>query len=214
MNTRTFFTLGEYKQNYEKLKTEFVEAYEDNDEEEFLELQTEWYQRCLENTKIEYGILADGVGWDTVAMMTGENLVWEIDKKVRTKEGGMNKEVAANLNISFKKILKFLKKKSDSPLTKIGAELSAAQAMLYHYILQEAKLEPPFPDGGKEKALETLGLRYGFSKDNLKKKYNVIMRGGKRGYSEDDAIKVRELIKNNYPSAFTIFQDITKHILI
>lgn len=214
MNTETFFTLAEYKSNFERMKENFVDSYIDNDEEEFIAIQTEWYQRCLENTKIEHGFLADGVGWDTAAMLTGENFVWEVDKKVRTKEGGINKEVASNLNISFKKILKFLKKKSNTPLTKIGTELSAAQAMLYHYILQEAKLEPPFPDGGKEKALETLGLHYGFSKDNLKKKYNVIMRGGKRGYSEDDAKKVRDLIKNNYPAALPLFQDITKHILI
>ena len=213
MNTKTFFTLSEYKQNYDKLRTEFVEAYEDNDEEEFLELQTEWYQRCLENTKIEHGILADGVGWDTAAMMTGENFVWEVDKKVRTKEGGINKDVASNLNISFKKILKFLKEKENPPKKNCGDELSAAQAMLYHYILQEANLEPEFPAGGKIKALETLSLRYGPSTNNLKKKYNVIRRGAKQGYNEEDALIVRKLIIRSHPNVLPLFQDMTKHIL-
>ena len=214
MNTEIFFTLAEYKQNYDKLKNDFINAYIDNDEEEFIALQTEWYQRCLDNTILEHGILADSVCWDTKAMFTGEGFVKVVDNIVRNERGGVIKETAQNLNVSFKKILKFLKKKSDTPVTKIGAEISAAQVMLYHYTLQEAKLEPPFPDGGKEKALETLSMRYGFSRDNLKKKYNVIMRGGKKGYSKDDAKKVQELIKNNYPTALPLFQDITKHILI
>ncbi len=213
MITETFFTLTEYKSNFERMKKEFVDAYIDNDDEEFLELQTEWYQKCLENTKIEYGILADGVGWDTAAMLTSENFVWEVDNKIRKKEGGINKDVASNLNISFKKILKFLQEKENPPKENGGDELSAAQAMLYHYILQEANLEPEFPVGGKIKALETLSLRYGPSTHNLKKKYNVIRRGAKRGYSEEDALIVRQLIIRNHPNVLPLFQDMTKHIL-
>jgi len=214
MSTETFFTLAEYKKNYDRIKNEFINAYIDNDEEEFIALQTEWYQRCLKNTILKVGIVADCIRLDTEAMITGEDFVKVVDNKVRNERGEVFMETAENLKVSFSKILKFLKIKSDTPLTNNGAKLSAAQAMLYHYILQEAELEPEFPMGGKEKALESLSLRYGPSMSNLKKKYNVIMRGGKRGYSEDDAKKVLELIKNTCPSALPLFQDITKHILI
>ena len=44
MITETYFTLTEYKKNYDRLRDEFVNSYEDNDEEEFISLQIEWYQ--------------------------------------------------------------------------------------------------------------------------------------------------------------------------
>lgn len=211
MNQEIFFTLAEYKQNYERLKNEFVDAYVDNDEEEFISSQVEWYQRCLDNTILEFGIIADSIGWETKAVKSLKGIVAVVNKKIRNERGGIIKETAQNLNVSFGKIVKFLKKKLNEPIP----ELTAARAMLYHFILQEAKLEPPFPDGRKEKALETLSIRYGISKDNLKKKYNIIMPSdGKRGYNKEDSKMVRELIRINNPTALPKFENITKHILI
>ncbi len=210
MNQEIFFTLADYKQNYERLKNEFVDAYVDNDEEEFISSQVDWYQRCLDNTILKHGILGDSIGWDTKAKFSPERFVGVVDKKIRN-ERGLDQEAIQNLNVSFGKIVKFLKKKLNVPIP----ELTAARAMLYHFILQEAKLEPPFPDGRKEKALETLSIRYGLSKDNLKKKYNIIMPSdGKSGYNKEDSKIVRELIRINNPVALPVFENITKHILI
>jgi len=206
-----FFTLTEYKRNYERILNEFVNAYEDNDEDEFISLQTELYQKCLETAKIERGFAGDTIGWFPKSLLNGNGVIWKVDEKIRDKNGDIDRTVAQNLSVSFGKILKYLKGEAVKPKT----DFSATKAMLYHYVLQEAKLEPPFPDGGKEKALENLSKRYGFSKDNLKKKYNSILRsGGKRGYKQGDAVAVLEFITTNNPSAMPTFKNITEHVLI
>lgn len=214
MSREIFFTLSEYKQNYERLKNKFIDAYIDNDEEEFIERQIQLYILCLKNTVTEVQLRGDTIVNDTVPSVTGVEFVHEVDQKIRNERGVILPEVCQNLNVSFSKIVKFLQEKENLPKDKGGAELSAAQAMLYHYILQEANLEPEFPVGGKIKALESLSLRYGPSANNLKKKYNVIRRGAKRGYDEEDALIVRELIIKNHPTVLPLFQDMTKHILI
>lgn len=211
MNTETFFTLGEYKQNYDKLRIEFVEAYEDNDEEEFISLQLEWYQKCSLNTELEWTVFDGDIGWFPKVFFNDNVLIWEVIEKFRNEKGGMNPTVAQNLSVSFGKILKFLNQR----LIKPESKFTAARAMLYHFVLQEAKLEPPFPDGSKGKALESLSIRYRISKDNLKNKYNDIMPSdGKRGYNKEDAKVVRDLIIANNPTALPTFENITKHLLI
>ena len=210
MSTETFFTLAKYKQNYDRLRDEFVDAYEDNDEEEFISLQIEWYQRCLENTRLERGFVGDTIGWFPKSILDGNGVVWEVNEKIRNENGGIDQIAAQNLSVSFGKILNFLKQELNKP----KAKLTAAGAMLYHFVLQKSKLEPFFPDGGKKKAIESLTLRYGLSYDNLKNKYNVIMPSdGKRGYSKKDAEAVRNLIITHNPTALTTFENITKHIL-
>lgn len=211
MSQETFFTLTEYKENYERLKGLFIDAYMDNDEEEFISLQIDWYQRCLENTKLEHGFAGDTIGWFPKSILDGNGVIWEVNEKIRNENGGIDQTIAQNLSVSFGKIIKFLNQKLNQP----KSNLSAARAMLYHFVLQEAKLEPPFPDGGKGKALEKLSNRYGLSKDNLKNKYNDIMPSdGKRGYNKEDAEVVREFIRVNNPAALPTFENITKHILL
>lgn len=211
MNTEIFFTLAEYKQNYDKLKTEFVKAYEDNDEEEFISLQIEQYQKCSLNTELEWTVFDGDIGLFPKVFFNDNVVIWKVIEKLRNENGGMNQTAAQNLSVSFGKILKFLNQKLMKPKSKF----TAARAMLYHFVLQEAKLEPPFPDGSKGKALESLSIRYGISKDNLKNKYNDIMPSdGKRGYNKEDAKMVRDLIITNNPTALPSFENITKHLLI
>jgi hypothetical protein len=150
---------------------------------------------------------------DTVPSITGVDFIHEVDLKIRNEKRVVLPEVCQNLNVSFSKIVKFLQEKLNVPKAKFK-EISAIQAMLYHYVLQEVNIEPDFPPGAKEKALETLSLKYGISKSSLKKKYNVLLKsGGKEGYSEEDAIKVRNLLRDSYPTALNSFEDITKYNL-
>ena len=214
MSQEIFFTLDDYEQNYERLKKEFVDAYIDNDEEVFISLQVEWYEKCLENTILEYGIIADSIGWETKALRSHKGIVGVVDKKIRNDRGWINKETAQNLNVSFKKILKFLKEELNTPKPKNNAELKAVQAMLYHFVLQDAKIEPKFLPGSKGKALDKLSSRYGLSQTNLKNKYNLLLTSdGKKGYTKDDAIKVRDLLMISHPTALNSFEVMTKHIL-
>ncbi len=213
MNTEIFFTLAEYKQNYDKLKNDFINAYIDNDEEEFIERQIQFYVVCLKNTVTKVQFRGDSMDKDTVPSITGVDFIHEVDLKIRNEKRVVLPEVCQNLNVSFSKIVKFLQEKLNVPKAKFK-EISAIQAMLYHYVLQEVNIEPDFPPGAKEKALETLSLKYGISKSSLKKKYNVLLKsGGKEGYSEEDAIKVRNLLRDSYPTALNSFEDITKYNL-
>ncbi len=213
MNTEIFFTLAEYKKNYDKLKNDFINAYIDNDEEEFIERQIQLYVVCLKNTVTKVQFRGDSMDNDTVPSVTGVDFIKEVDLKIRNERRVVLPEVCQNLNVSFSKIVKFLQEKLNVPKAKFK-EISAIQAMLYHYVLQEVNVEPDFPPGAKEKALETLSLKYGISKSSLKKKYNVLLKsGGKEGYSEEDAIKVRNLLRDSYPTALNAFEDITKYNL-
>lgn len=214
MNTEIFFTLAEYKKNYDKLKNDFINAYIDNDEEEFIERQIQLYVVCLKNTVTKVQFRGDSIDKDTVPSVTGVDFINEVDLKIRNERRVVLPEVCQNLNVSFSKIVKFLQEKLNVPKAKFK-EISAIQAMLYHYVLQEVNIEPDFPPGAKEKALETLSFKYGISKSSLKKKYNVLLKsGGKEGYSEEDAIKVRNLLRDSYPTALNSFEDITKYNLL
>lgn len=212
MIAETYFDLSEYEQNYDRLKNEFVDSYIDNDVESFNDLQIEWYEKCLKNTELEWTVNFDGdIGWFPKVFSNDGVVVWEVIEKIKNKNGGMNPTVAQNLSVSFCKILKFLKNIPNKP----SGEFTAARVMLYHFVLQEAKLAPPFPHRGKGKALKDLSLQYGVSSDNLKKKFNVIMPSdGKSGYGIEDAKMVREYIMNNNPSALPTFENMTKHIFI
>src|SRR5680860_1533729 len=170
MNQEIFFTLAEYKQNYERLRNEFIDAYVDNDDEEFISSQVEWYQRCLDNTILEFGIIADSIGWETKAIKSLEGIVGVVNKKIRNERGGIIKETAQNLNVSFKKIIEFLEEKSLELIKKGKQGHSAAQWALYHYILQESKIKPAF--NYKTKELEELSILYGRSAKNLEMRYN------------------------------------------
>ena len=211
MNTEIFFTLTEYKSNFERLKKEFIDAYIDNDDVAFISLEIGLYQRCLENTKVDYGILADGVGWDTKAMMTGENFVWEVDKKVRTKDGGLNKEIARNLNVSFNKIIDFLHEEKINS-EKIETDLSACQWALYYYVLQECKLKPRFKF--KVKEIEELSKEFGISPKTFQTKYNLINNSnGLEGYRQVDVDVVEKLMEEKHHNiAVEYLQKLTLHI--
>ena len=206
MTTETFFTFAEYKENYTTLKNEFVDAYVDNDEGDFISLQIEWYQRCLENTKLDYGIVADSVGWDTKAMITGEGFVGVVDRKIRNDNGGIDQTAAQNLNVSFSKIIRFLLQKKE-PI----AKLTQAQLALYYYILHEQKLVPRFQH--KIKEIEELTELYGLHPKNFQLKYNEISNSnGQEGYSKNDVDVVRQLLEKNYPSAIPFLEKLTQHI--
>lgn len=213
MQTETFYTLSEYKLNYKRLLNEFMSAYEDNDAEGFISLQIQWYQKCLENTKLASGVFLDGMGLRTKPMMSNEDYLWEVNEKIKNESGMVDKHLAQNLNISFSKIISFLENVVE-PKSTNNFQLSAAQAILFHYVLQEAKLEPQFPAREKGKCLEELAKRYGGSPGGLKKKYNLFLKDRNKAYSEEDAIIVQQLIKISHPKLLPKFRDITKHYLI
>ena len=211
MNQEIFFTLAEYKQNYERLKNEFVDAYVDNDEEEFISSQVEWYQRCLDNTILEFGIIADSIGWETKAIKSLEGIVGVVNKKIRNERGVIIKETAQNLNVSFKKILKFLEKEKQNA-RKVEGPTSQAQWALYHFILQECGIKPRFQN--REKEILDLAKEYGVGMKNLQLKYNKIFysTGNREGYTENDVHVVKLLLERNYPEAIPQLIILTKHV--
>jgi hypothetical protein len=210
MNQEIFFTLAEYKQNYERLKNEFIDAYVDNDDEEFISSQVEWYQRCLDNTILEFGIIADSIGWETKAIKSLEGIVGVVNKKIRNERGGIIKETAQNLNVSFKKILKYLEKEKQNT-SKVEGSPTQVQWALYHYILQECKLKPRFQH--KVKEISNLAEEYGIGYKNLQLKYNQISNsGGQEGYTEDDVLAVKLILERNYPKAIPKLNILTQHI--
>lgn len=214
MSTETFFTLAEYKQNFDRLNKEFINAYVDNDEEEFISLQTDWYQKCLKNTILEHGIVADSVGMFTKAIISGEGYVRIVDEKVRSENGIINPEVAQNLNVSFTKIIKFLRNR-DQNRTQNSYQSSStptqSQWALYHYILQESRIKPRFQQ--KVKEITDLAEKYGVGFKNLQLKYNQIDHsGGQEGYTEIDVNVVEKLLAKKYPSAIPNLKKITQHV--
>jgi len=211
MNQEIFFTLAEYKQNYERLKNEFVDAYVDNDEEEFISSQVEWYQRCLDNTILEFGIIADSIGWETKAVKSLKGIVAVVNKKIRNERGGIIKETAQNFNVSFKKILKYLEKEKQNAC-KIEGPTKQVHWALYHFILQECRLKPRFQNKAKE--ILDLAKEYGVGMKNLQLKYNKIFysKGNREGYTEDDVRAVKLLLEKNYPEAVPQLIKLTKHV--
>ncbi len=213
MNTETFFTLGEYKQNYDKLKTEFVEAYEDNDEEEFISLQIEWYQKCSLNTELEWTVSFDGdIDWFPKVFFNDSIIMWEVIEKIRNDNGGMNPTYAQNLNVSFKKILNFLNLKQEKvTLVRDIGKPFAAQWALYHYFLQQSNIMPPFQE--KLNEIKTLAKEYRIGWKNFEMKYNVINNSqGLEGYTEKDVKTVILLLKENFPSLIPEFEKLTLHV--
>lgn len=211
MNHDIFFTLAEYKENYERLKKEFVNAYVDNDEEEFISLQTEWYKRCVENTIVECGIIADYVGWDTKARISGEGFVSVVDKRIRNERGGVNMEAAQNMNVSFGKIIKFLRLQNENVWKNNKENVTATQWALYFFILHKCKFKPYFQE--KVKEIEVLSMELGLGAKNFQMKYNEINnKEGLEGYSQKDVVVVEQLLKRDYPAAIPRFKDITLHI--
>lgn len=211
MSTETFFSQGEYKKNYDRIKNEFINAYIDNDEEEFIALQTEWYQRCLKNTILEVGIVADCIGLDTIAMISGEDFVKVVDNKVRNERGEVCRQVAQNLNVSFKKIIKFLQhqKEGGQPLNKLRT--TATQFALFHFTLQKCEIKPRFQE--KVKEIEALTKEYGTGAKNFQIRYNEINNsGGLEGYSMKDVVAVKKLLIEKYPKAVSYFDKLTIHI--
>ena len=212
MNIETFFTLGEYKQNYDKLKTEFVEAYEDNDEEEFISLQIEWYQKCSLNTELEWTVFDGDIGWFPKVLFNDKVAIWKVIEKFRNKNGGMNQTDAQNLNVSFKKILNLLNLKQEKVkyVRDIGKP-SASQWSLYHYFLQKSNIMPPFQE--KLKEIKALSKDYGIGWKNFEMKYNVINNSqGLEGYTEKDVKTVILLLKENFSSHIPEFEKLTLHV--
>lgn len=206
MITETYFTLSEYKQNYDRLKDEFVNAYIDNDEEEFISLQVAWYQRCLENTTLEHGVIGDTIGWFPKSALNGNGVILEVNEKISSGNGVINQIAAQNLSVSFSKIIRFLLKK-DEP----KAKLSQAQLALYYYILHDQKLVPRFQR--KVKEIEELSAQYGLNAKNFQLKYNEISNTDcQEGYSKDDVNVVKQLLEKNYPSAVQFLEERTKNI--
>lgn len=206
MSTQTYFTLFEYKQNYDRLKDEFIDAYVDNDEEAFLALQMEWYQKCLENTQLEHDIAGDSIGWFPRSLLNGNGVIWEVNEKIRNENGGIDREAAQNLSVSFSKIIQFLMQKNEP-----ARKLSQAQLALYYYILHDQKLVPRFQR--KVKEIEELTEPYGLNPKNFQLKYNEISNTkGQEGYSKADVYVVKQLLEENYPSALQFLEDLTRHI--
>lgn len=206
MTTQTYFTLAEYKQNYDRLRDEFIDAYVDNEEEEFISLQIEWYQKCSENTKLAWGLVGDSIGWYPKILENGNVLIWEVNEKIRNKDGEIDQTAAQNLSVSFGKIIRFLlQKKEPAP------QLAQAQLALYYYILHDQKLVPRFQR--KVKEIEELSAQYGLNAKNFQLKYNDISNTkGQEGYSKDDVEVVRQLLEKNYPSALDFLEELTQHI--
>lgn len=206
MMRETFFTLAEYKQNYDRLKKEFVDAYIDNDEDEFIQRQIEWYKICLKNTIAGRQFRGDTITYDTEPSITGENFVREVDLRIRNERGVIIAEVCQNLNVSFGKIIRFLLQKKQPT-----AQLSQAQLALYYYILHDQKLVPRFQR--KIKEIEELSAQYGLHPKNFQLKYNEISNTkGQEGYSKDDVDVVKQLLEKNYPSALKFLEELTQHI--
>lgn len=206
MITQTYFTLAEYKQNYDRLLNEFVEAYEDNDEGEFIPLQIEWYQKCLENTKLEWGLVGDTIGWLPKILVNGNGVIWEVNEKIRNENGGIDPTAAQNLSVSFGKIIHFLLQKKEPT-----AQIAQAQLALYYYILHDQKLVPRFQR--KVKEIEELSAQYGLNAKNFQLKYNEISNTkGQEGYSKVDVDVVKQLLKKNYPSVLDFLEELTEHI--
>jgi hypothetical protein len=212
MGQETFFTLSEYKENYERLKGVFIEAYVDNDEEEFISLQIEWYQRCLDNTKLKHGFAGDTIGWFPKSLLDGNGVIWEINEKIRNEDGGIDQIAAQNLSVSFKKILTFLQLLQEKTISaKDPGKPSAAQWALYHYYLQKNNILPPFHE--KLKEIKALSKEYGIGWKNFEMKYNVINNSqGLEGYSEGDVKRVLLLLNDNFPSLIPEFEKLTLHV--
>ena len=206
MTTQTYFTLAEYKQNYDRLRDEFIDAYVDNEEEEFISLQIEWYQRCSENTKLAWGLVGDSIGWYPKILENGNGLIWEVDEKIRNKDGEIDQTAAQNLSVSFGKIIRFLLQKKEPKV-----ELTQGQLALYYYILHEKKLVPRFQK--KVKEIEELATQYNLGPKNFQLKYNEISKAkGQEGYSKVDVDIVRQLLEKNYPSALDFLEELTQNI--
>ena len=63
----------------------------DNDEEEFISLQIEWYQRCLKNTELKCDCFAgDTIGWFPKVLLRMEGVIWEVNEKIRNENGGID----------------------------------------------------------------------------------------------------------------------------
>jgi len=211
MNNETYFSLAEYKLNFERLKSDFVNSYIDNDEKEFISRQIKWYETCLKNTVLERLIGGDCIMIDTRPRLTKKGYILEVDEKIRNEAGTVNPETCQNLNVSFKKIVEFLEEKSLELIKKGKQGHSAAQWALYHYILQESKIKPAF--NYKTKELEELSILYGRSAKNLEMRYNEISNSkGLEGYSQKDVIIVEDLLIENYPSAILELKKITQNI--
>jgi len=210
MNQETFFTLTEYKENYERLKKEFVNAYVDNDKEEFIFLQVEWYQKCIENTIIEHGIIADSVGYETKANIRGKGFVGVVDKKIRN-ERGFNYEAIQNLNVSFKKIIIYLERQREDLRINENKKMTPTQWALYFYILQKCEIKPRFIE--KLKEIEDLSEKRNINAKNFQLRYNEISKfKGLEGYLEKDAIVVNRLLKEHHPATIPVFEELTKNI--
>ncbi|MFV8224782.1 hypothetical protein [Christiangramia aquimixticola] len=205
-----FFTLTEYKRNYEKIKNDFVNAYEDNDEDEFISLQTEWYQKCLETAKIDRGFAGDTIGWFPKSLLNGDGVIWKVYEKIRKENGEIDRMVAQNLCISFGKILKFLKTRETEAISEKDIKTTAAQWALYYYFLQENKIMPPFHE--KTSEIKALAKEYKIGWKNFEMKYNAINNSrGLEGYSNKDIQAVLILLKNDYPSLIPQFEKMVFH---
>lgn len=143
-------------------------------------------------------------------MISGENFVKVVDNEVRNESGWLVKETAQNLNVSFKKILKYLGKEKHK-FKIVEGEPTQVQWALYHFILQECKIKPRFQY--KVKEISILAEEYGVGFKNLQLKYNQINNsGGQGGYADDDVNVVEKLLEKNYPTAIVKLRELTKHV--
>lgn len=204
----TFFTKKDYQNNYERLKNEFIEAYVDNDETEFIAQQIKWYEACRANTVIEVIIWGGAVIEDTLPSIKGEGIVGEVDTKIRKETGSIDPTKCQNFNVSFRKIIEFLREKKKGERR---AGPSATQWALYHYTLQKCKIRPMFQN--KKEEFAELSTEYGKSHKNLEMRYNKIINSeGQEGYTEADAAVVESLLAEKHPEAIPIFNDLTKQL--
>ncbi|WP_264552778.1 hypothetical protein [Flavobacterium sp. N2038] len=135
-----YYTFKNFKENYSSELTNFLKAYEDNDEVDFCNEQIRLYNHCLENV-IVFLPEASNKHY-TKPQLTGENLIDEILNKIRTRYVGgklvdheskhiekeaevfhFDFELAENLGKSFSKIITFLEDKKLESGTSIDTSI-------------------------------------------------------------------------------------------
>lgn len=110
MERKIFFSLEDYKANYEAIKNEFIDAYVDNDEITFISDQINLYKTCKKNSEVITLLVGGCLIEDTDANLRGWDIIQEVGDAI--KINGNRKEIdfekAKKYTLSFNKIIDYL----------------------------------------------------------------------------------------------------------
>jgi len=211
-------SLHVYEQTYTERLQKFLDSFPESEEEDFIEYELEkgisklpyntdyFFQDQLKrfrfSLKKRFAFLKDHA--DRLEYNIPKKLLveyWEPEIVLdQIKEPDPIKDNESNKLTSLT---------SELPVTE---KATAAQWMLFYYILQEAKLKPRFIY--KTKELKDLAVEYDIYWKNLQLRYNLISTSqGREGFTQTDTIVVERMLKEKFSAALPTFHEKTHHIL-